>query len=477
MARLIETIPFQYNIIESNLKGTKSDMAGILMRIEGKCQHVGKKNANGRVYPPAIFETVLNDEAIKERLEAREIVGQLDHPDSGVSSAALAACVLTKHYMKEDGEVYGGFDILDTPMGNIAAKLFEAKVRLGVSSRGDGSVIKENDADVVQDDYVFETYDLVLKPSTYGAYPNVVESITESTNNDKAIGQVLESIIDNNTDTNVLLECNKIVGLLPSDHRRLTEKIVTKLNSNNVSISDTKTISNNQISEENEMLTEEAKKLFESKDVIAYIKEQVDSQLNEAVDSATSEISGLNKRIVELTGINEMQSKRLKAAEDIIDACTLKLKELKEHKTTDLTLKKRYEASVKLLNAALKKLNEHKSTKKRLTTAEQLLKQSLVHHKQSKVQRYIDQATATLPENLKSSFRSLLSECKTTKQVDKKLVEVKALFSKLRESKRKEPLPRRTTKVTRGRSLTESKRNKKFSHSDSIVDGLLKKFE
>jgi hypothetical protein len=461
--RLNEVSPFEYRIVE------KRKRPGILMTLEGKLQHAGVENQNKRLYPVTLWDKLLENDEVKSRITNREMVGTLGHPASGATDEEKISHVITNLYKKSDGEIWGNVDVLDTPHGQIAAKLFEAKVRIGASSRGDGSTVKNGDIEEVQDDYALETFDLVLKPSTFGAFPQITESVQDRKENDTKIVEALDNLIDKSSDLDVLFECDRISGLLESSNN-LRSKIKTKL------IETRKDLEPNN----NESL-EESMDPKESKDTINYIKEQVDKGIAEAIGIKESEIVKLNKQIVELTTENKTLAKKVEAAEKLINGFTAKLRELKEHKNTDTVLQKRYAAATKLLEAALKKLKESGKTSKRLAAAEKLLSASVNKHKRVAVDNYINKALSSLPENVRPKFAAVLGECKTPSDVNRKLTEVKALISVVapkRETKEKEPLPPKGGRKVMTESQGKGKRGIRESvkHSDPITATLLKRF-
>ena len=183
---LKELQPFKYKVLEG-----RGNSPGVLMTIGGVFQRADIKNANGRVYPKELWNEVLQRPELKERIENRRMVGMLGHPASGVTDPEKISHVVTKQEFRSDGTIYGEADILDTPNGRIAASLAEAGVGWGISSRGDGSIEKKGDHNEVQNDYKLETYDIVLKPSTPNAYPQVLEGV-ESSENERLVAEAID---------------------------------------------------------------------------------------------------------------------------------------------------------------------------------------------------------------------------------------------------------------------------------------------
>ena len=126
-------------------------------------------NKNGRMYP---FKTLQREVAKYEESQIRKgrALGELGHPDG--PSINLDRVSHKIESLREDGNNFvGRAKILDTPMGNIASSLLGEGVRLGVSSRGMGSLKKENNSNVVQDDFMLATAaDIVADPSAPDAF-------------------------------------------------------------------------------------------------------------------------------------------------------------------------------------------------------------------------------------------------------------------------------------------------------------------
>ncbi len=129
------------------------------------------QNQNGRVYPKDILAR--EAAAYKTNFVAqRRALGELDHPESPVVNLKNVCCNVTELWF-EGADVRGNIEILSTPSGNIVRELVKNNIRLGVSSRGMGSVkqIGENSLEV-QEDFNLICFDIVSNPSTQGAFIN-----------------------------------------------------------------------------------------------------------------------------------------------------------------------------------------------------------------------------------------------------------------------------------------------------------------
>ena len=126
-------------------------------------------NKNGRMYP---FKTLQREVAKYEESQIRKgrALGELGHPDG--PSINLDRVSHKIESLREDGNNFvGRAKILDTPLSHIASSLLSEGVRLGVSSRGMGSLKKENNSNVVQDDFMLATAaDIVADPSAPDAF-------------------------------------------------------------------------------------------------------------------------------------------------------------------------------------------------------------------------------------------------------------------------------------------------------------------
>ena len=139
--------------------------------IEGIFLQADIKNRNGRCYP---MET-LNREVTRytdNYISKGRALGELGHPDGPTVNLDRVSHMITS--LKEDGNNFvGKAKILDTPMGKIASSLISEGVKLGVSSRGIGSLVERNGVRYVSDDFMLATAaDIVADPSAPDAFVN-----------------------------------------------------------------------------------------------------------------------------------------------------------------------------------------------------------------------------------------------------------------------------------------------------------------
>jgi hypothetical protein len=137
------------------------------MFLTGVMQRAESKNGNGRVYPAPVLEREV--ENYQKLVRDRRSVGELDHPDSDVVNLKNASHIVTDIWW-DGADVKGKVQLLSTPSGQILRALVDGGVKLGISSRGLGSVAESAGTTTVQDDFQLICFDFVSEPSTTGAF-------------------------------------------------------------------------------------------------------------------------------------------------------------------------------------------------------------------------------------------------------------------------------------------------------------------
>ena len=159
-------------ITEEGANGQKSHyIKGVFMQAE-------QKNRNGRVYPKNVL-----DEQVKKYVEnyvdQNRAFGELGHPDGPVVNLERVSHMI-KELNEEGNNWIGKAKIMDTPYGKIVKNLIDEGAKLGVSSRGMGSLKNVRGTNVVQDDFYLATAaDIVPDPSAPEAF---VQGVMESKN-------------------------------------------------------------------------------------------------------------------------------------------------------------------------------------------------------------------------------------------------------------------------------------------------------
>ena len=193
---IVDYMPFEVTPQQINESISKND--GRLI-VNGVLQRADAKNQNGRVYPK---DTLMREAEnySKVQIKERRALGELDHPDSSVVNLNnVSHNVMEMHWKGDD--LVGTVEVLGTPAGNILKELFKSGIKLGISSRGLGSVKEMNEDDgkdtvQVQPDFELIAFDFVSNPSTHGAFlsplkEGVERNVTKITKVESIINDIL----------------------------------------------------------------------------------------------------------------------------------------------------------------------------------------------------------------------------------------------------------------------------------------------
>ena len=195
---LVDVRPF--NISTSKINESIKENNGKLI-VKGVLQRAESKNQNGRVYPR---EILLKEVAkyLENQVTERRALGELDHPESSVVNLNNASHnIIEMHWDGDD--LLGTVEVLSTPAGNILKELFKSGIKLGISSRGLGSVepIEEEDGDgdedtvEVQPDFELIAFDFVSNPSTHGAFMRPVNESVKHQTPENNVERIVNSIM------------------------------------------------------------------------------------------------------------------------------------------------------------------------------------------------------------------------------------------------------------------------------------------
>ena len=160
--------------------------------LSGRMQTCEMKNGNGRIYPCGVLrKEITNYQTI---IKDNRALGELDHPDDSVINLRNVSHVVVDMWW-EGNDVMGKLKILDTPSGRILKDLVNSGVKIGISSRGLGSVSESMGRTIVEDDFQLICFDIVSEPSTPNAfvYPQGKAQVSFSTR----LKEVKENNIDN----------------------------------------------------------------------------------------------------------------------------------------------------------------------------------------------------------------------------------------------------------------------------------------
>ena len=167
---IVDYIPFE--VTAEQINESMKENNGKLV-VKGVLQRADAKNQNGRVYPMEILQREAKNYS-EGYVKQKRALGELDHPDSSVVNLQNVSHNITEMHFEGDN-LLGTVEILTTPSGNILRELFKNGIKLGISSRGMGSVETVNEDNggqvmKVGDDFELIAFDFVSNPSTHGAF-------------------------------------------------------------------------------------------------------------------------------------------------------------------------------------------------------------------------------------------------------------------------------------------------------------------
>ena len=166
--KLITEMYDDFEILTEGKNGKDMKIKGVFMQAE-------TKNRNGRVYPLDVLHKEVN-RYNKELVETKRAFGELGHPDGPTVNLDRVSHMI-EELVPEGKDIIGKAKILDTPNGKIVKELLNAGAKLGVSSRGMGTLEKRGQTNYVKDDFYLATAgDIVADPSAPKAF---VEGIME----------------------------------------------------------------------------------------------------------------------------------------------------------------------------------------------------------------------------------------------------------------------------------------------------------
>jgi hypothetical protein len=137
------------------------------MILSGKLQEADIQNGNGRVYPHRVLMREMKN--YQKLVQERRALGELDHPEDSVINLKNASHMITEVWW-DNKSVMGKVKVLNTPSGKILQELVNDGVKLGISSRGMGSVSENMGKTMVEDDFQLICFDFVSEPSTPNAF-------------------------------------------------------------------------------------------------------------------------------------------------------------------------------------------------------------------------------------------------------------------------------------------------------------------
>ena len=171
----------------------------VLGTFEGKCADAVVTNENGLDITREVWEHLFDSEDFKTGIENGWYLGCLGHPDDPCDQNHKDACIIMRDcWIDDKGEVYGKFDLIDTPVGKVVKTFIDVGVVFGLSVRGAGDIYNNS---VDPDTFCFRGFDLVIFPAYKDAIPKFTQIAASTNDKDrikyKKICACVKSEIDN----------------------------------------------------------------------------------------------------------------------------------------------------------------------------------------------------------------------------------------------------------------------------------------
>lgn len=396
--KIRETLAFK------ELTAEEKEKRGILGRLYGPIADIVNPTRNGRRYSEELWEQVFENPIMKEKFNNKVMYGELGHPADReeIDMEKIAVCMPEPPKKDEEGHLIGYFDILNTPNGRILKTLCDYGSTLGISSRGTGDVITDEDGneEVDPSTYDCECWDVVIIPAVESARLRFTEGLQKEKTLKMALTESLNSASEE--DKRVMKETLDELNI-KIDEECTSENCTDIKDEESNKENDEKDEANNDGSEE---LMNSLKEALKSKtELEATIK-----SLQEQLAVSNAKVSGLEEdnaqdksTIVRLTSLLKKSKDAVKKVSELEESLNEKTNKIKELESVN-------NSKVTKLQESVSKIREDASTKtKELTTLQESY------------------------NNLKESYEKKLEDVKTqlTESKVKHSKEVNALTEKL----------------------------------------------
>ena len=332
----------------------------ILGKLRGPIASTVNETRNGRRYSKQLWENAFNDDIVKEMFKNKVFFGELGHPQDRqeVDMAKVAICIPNPPVRNEKGQLIATCDILDTPSGRILKTLVDYGSRLGISSRGEGDILDNDEVD--PNSYTLNAFDIVQLPALSEAR---LESIQESFSR-KTLSQALNESLNSATanDREIMEESLTNLGI-----NIKSVEDYNRCESNDDDIDKTEEVVNDKSDHFIKTLQEVMLKNSDLEENVLKLQEELAAS-NARVNDTDSDLkhykealiglSERSKKVKSLKKENTSLSESLIKTQEILNEKNLELKDLNESKEADSKKTAVLEEKINKLNSRIKNLRE-----------------------------------------------------------------------------------------------------------------------
>lgn len=329
----------------------------ILGTLSGPCADIINPTRNGRKYSEQLWEKVFDDPIVKEYFECGGVLGELNHPEDRTETDLSKVCVcMSEPPKKQNGQLVGKWDILDTPNGRILKCLCDYGYKIGISSRGTGDIVTDYDGNesVDPDTYEFTAFDVVLLPAVKAARLNYNESL----NNRKSLKVALTEAMNKSTEDEkkIMEETLKTLDI------NLTENLQSSSSEDGVDINaannaeEASSIGADVVKSLQETLkrnTELEKEIVELQEKLSvcYAKEASNEELQEKLSSSEKQLNRALKASDSLRERISLLTEKLNKSEDTVNEKSKLVESVKNARNDE---QKKSVQSIRSLSESLK---------------------------------------------------------------------------------------------------------------------------
>ena len=192
----------------------------VLGTFTGKCCDAAVVNNNDMKLDRELFEKLIDSEEYKDAMEHRYYIGFLGHPEDPNCQDFKDGCiVMTSMEIKPNDEIYGTFDLIDTPVGRVVKSFIDAGVQFGISIRGAGDVDANGNVD--PDTFIFRGFDLVAFPAYNDAVPDFIEIAASSDPKYKKIKAAIDTNLQYITSSTAIDEIQANLNPHSAEYKKL----------------------------------------------------------------------------------------------------------------------------------------------------------------------------------------------------------------------------------------------------------------